>query len=97
MEKRVASYKVIISPDKQTGTGRGGFTAYVPKLGISDDGFTIEEALHNVKELAKFHLEALAEEGESIPTPDSEQSFVTSARFEVNVKKNVSEFEPVYA
>ena len=97
MERRKATYKVIISPDTQTGTGTDGFTAFVPKLGIADDGYTIEEALANVKELAKFHIKCLVNEGQIIPAPDTEQSFVTSAVFDVTAnKKNLEEFASAY-
>ena len=47
MEKQVLNYRIIIEPDKQTGTGKPGFTAYCPTLGVADDGDTIEEALQN--------------------------------------------------
>lgn len=79
MDKSVFQYKVLISKDIQTGTGKSGFTAYVPKLGIADDGFTVEEALRNARTLIRFHLDCLIEEGKEIPAPDGEDSFVTSA------------------
>ena len=79
MEKSVLKYKVFISKDHQTGTDKPGYTAYVPKLGIADDGFTVEESLRNVQSLIRFHLDCLVEEGKEIPAPDDEESFVTSA------------------
>lgn len=84
MEKLVASYKVFIFPDRETGDGKRGFTAYVPKLGIADDGYTIEEALKNIHSLIKFHLESLIAEAEPIPAPDSEEALVTSARVKLS-------------
>lgn len=79
MAKVIPYYKVFITPDFETGDGRSGFVACVPKLGIADDGATVEEALANVRSLIKFHLECLIAEGEAIPAPDAEDSFVTSA------------------
>lgn len=74
----MANYRVIIEPDWQTGTGKPGFTAYVPKLGIADDGYTVEEALKNIRSLIKFHLECLIEEGADIPQPDYQEAFITT-------------------
>lgn len=90
MEKNILSYKVFISKDKQTGTGRVGFVAYVPKLGIADDGHTVEEALKNVHSLIKFHLESLLDEGETLPSADSEESFVTSATVILPSRKTIT-------
>lgn len=87
MEKTVAHYKVFIAKDRETGNGKLGFVAYVPKLGIADDGYTVEEALANVQSLIKFHLNCLIEEGESIPAPDEEGTLVTSATVKLTPAK----------
>ena len=51
MEKKILNYRVVITPDQRTGTGKPCYTAYVPLLGIATDGDTIEEAfLHFLKE-----------------------------------------------
>ena len=51
----------------------GGFGAYVPDLpGCVGMGATREEAINNVAEGIKFHLEGLKEEGMEIPMPNSE-------------------------
>jgi len=80
MEKPIANYRVIIEKDTQTGTKKSGYVAYVPTLGIVDDGYTIEEALDNTRKTIKFHLECLVEEGKYIPEPDSDEYFVTTAK-----------------
>lgn len=86
MSKTTVSYKIFITPDRQTGNGKEGYTVFVPKLGIADDGYTIEEALKNIRSLIKFHLNCLIREGEPIPAPDTEDSLVTTASVEVPVK-----------
>lgn len=76
----MANYRVIIEPDEETGTGKPCFTAYVPKLGIADSGYTIDEALKNAEEGIRCFLEALIKDGESIPESDNvKRDFVTTA------------------
>ena len=96
MEKYVANYKVFIFPDRETGNGKYGFTAYVPKLDIADSGYTIEEALVNIHSLIKFHLESLIAEKEQIPAPDSEETLVTSALIELS-PAHVRQFQALVA
>jgi predicted RNase H-like HicB family nuclease len=51
----------------------GGFGAYVPDLpGCVGMGATREEAINNVAEGIKFHLEGMKEEGMEIPIPNAE-------------------------
>ncbi|MCG2685776.1 type II toxin-antitoxin system HicB family antitoxin [Candidatus Parcubacteria bacterium] len=69
MEKYIADYRVVIEPDEELSTGKPGFTAYVPKLGIADSGYTVEEALANVTEGISCWIEALLSDGVPIPTP----------------------------
>jgi len=88
MEKSVAHYKVFISKDRETGNGKPCFTAYVPKLGIADGGYTVEETLKNVHNLIKFHLDCLIEEREYIPNPDFEEdTLITSATVKLTPAK----------
>jgi predicted RNase H-like HicB family nuclease len=61
-------YAIIIekAPD-------GGFGAYVPDLpGCVGMGAIREEAINNVAEGIKFHLEGMKEEGMEIPIPNAE-------------------------
>lgn len=79
-ESYIANYRVIVEPDEELGTGKRGFTAYVPKLGIADSGYTVEEALKNVKEGIRCYLEALLKESQLLPEPDRiDQDLVTTA------------------
>ncbi len=82
MGKYIANYRVIIEPDEELGTGKSGFTAYVPKLGIADSGYSVEEALKNVTEGIACFVEALLKDGASIPIADRvEEDLVTTASF----------------
>lgn len=88
MQKQVLNYRVIIEPDKRTGTGEHCFTAYCPKLGLADDGDTIEEALSAIQEGIQCYLEALAKDGVEIPAEDNiEAGLVTSTK--VAIPQNV--------
>ena len=69
-EAKVLNYRIIIEKEHYE-DGSPVYVAQVPTLGIADDGLTIESALKNIKEMIKFHVECLIEEGESVPTPDN--------------------------
>lgn len=86
METKILNYRIVIEPDKETGTERKGFTAYCPTLGIADDGATVEESLKNLKSMIRFHLKCLLDEGEKIPEPDIEESFITNLKIEFPLK-----------
>ena len=61
METTVLNYRIIVKPDKQTGTNKLGFTAFCPTLGVADDGDTVDEALINVKNAIKAYIEVLSQ------------------------------------
>ncbi|OGV96145.1 hypothetical protein A2W24_05265 [Microgenomates group bacterium RBG_16_45_19] len=67
MKTKILDFPVIIEPDFETGTGKPGFSAYCPTLGVADDGETIDEALRNIQSTIKFHLDCLVDEGERVP------------------------------
>jgi len=62
METHILSYRVIVKSDKQTGTGKSGYTALCPTLGVADDGDTIEEALNNVKGAIRTYVASLVQD-----------------------------------
>ncbi len=54
------------------------YSAYVPDLaGCVSVGDTLEEVKENIQEAIAFHLEALAEDGLSIPQPTTECDYVS--------------------
>lgn len=68
-------YAVIIEKAKD-----GGFGAYVPDLpGCVGMGNSKEEALDNIAEAIRFHLEGMKEEGLNIPIPTTEAENLTLA------------------
>ncbi len=83
MQQVLASYKVVIRKDLRTGTDEVCYTAYVPELGIATDGDTIQEAVENSKELIKFQLECLVQEGQEVPIFAETESMVYDARFQI--------------
>jgi len=59
-------FTVIIEKDKD------GYYAYCPELqGCYSQGNTYEEALENIKDAIKLHIEDRLENGEEIPAPES--------------------------
>jgi len=81
--KRYYEYRILITPDVRTGSGQRGFSAYVPALGIADDGDSVEEAYENIRALIIFHLESLRREKEPLPVEQPSAEFITTARVAV--------------
>jgi predicted RNase H-like HicB family nuclease len=71
MKKIILSYNVIIRKEDKD------YIAYVPTLGISDFGKTLESAQKNVKDAIACHIEGLKKSSEEIPTPDSTNYFIS--------------------
>jgi len=65
--QKVFNYQVIVYSDRTVGSNKPCFTAYCPILEVADSGKTIDEALNNIKNLIKFHLECLKKEKSPIP------------------------------
>ena len=69
-------FSVIIEKDKD------GYFAYCPTLqGCYTQGKTYDEALRNIHDAVRLHLEERLENGEPIPSPSS----VTLASLEIAV------------
>ena len=64
---KVLNYRIIVTPDTQTGTGEAGYTAFCSTLGVADDGDTIEEALRNVKGAIQAYVNSLVEDKKIVP------------------------------
>ncbi|MBL7150552.1 type II toxin-antitoxin system HicB family antitoxin [Candidatus Microgenomates bacterium] len=78
MKTKVLNYRIIVSPDRQTGTGKPGFTALCPTLGVADDGDTIEETLRNVKGAIQVYVNSLVEDKQPVPVDEPEHDIVTT-------------------
>lgn len=78
MHRMVLNYRVIVTPDQETGSGDSVFTAFCPTLGVADDGKTVEEALKNVQGAIKSYVDSLVEEDLPVPIDQPEHDFVTT-------------------
>ena len=84
MQTTVLNYRVIIDSDTQTGTGKPGFTALCPTLGVADDGDTVEKALANVKGAIKAYVQSLIDDRIAVPVDQPEHDMVTTTQVEVH-------------
>ena len=83
-QKYNLDYRVVVKPDKRTGSGKHCYVATCPTLGIADDGDTVEEALENIRSMITFHLKCLQEEGKEIPVDSPQEELVTNAQVQVS-------------
>jgi len=82
-KKYVLDYRVILKPDKRTGSNKPCFAAYCPTLGVVDDGDTVQEALKNIRKTIAFHLKCLQKEGEEIPVDKPNEELVANTQIEL--------------
>ena len=80
MRTKVLNYRIIVTPDIQTGTGKPGYTAFCPTLGVADDGDTIEEALENVRGAIQAYVDSLVEDKKVVPVDQPQQDIVTTTQ-----------------
>ena len=73
MKAKILRYNTIIRKEGMD------FVAYVPTLGISDFGKTLEQAQLNVKKAIQCHIEGLAKTGFEVPVPDGADYFIGQA------------------
>lgn len=71
MKSLVLKYSVLIKKDGKF------FVSYVPTLGISDFGKTVEEAQKNTKDAIQCHIEGLQKTNSEIPSPDTSGIFLS--------------------
>ena len=77
MKTTILRYNVIIRKE-----GRN-FIAYVPTLGISDFGKTLEEAKRHVRDAIACHVEGLIKTDTEVPAPDEEEYYISHAEISV--------------
>lgn len=73
MKMTILRYNVIIRKE-----GRN-YIAYVPTLGISDFGKTIEEAKNHMRDAIVCHVEGLIKTDTEVPTPDEGEYYISHA------------------
>ena len=92
MQTRVLNYRIIVSPDEETGSDKPGFTAFCPTLGVADDGDTVEEALQNINGAIDAFVESLIEDGEAVPVDSPQSDLITTTQVETKYQ-----FHPISA
>lgn len=84
MNTKILNYRIIIEPDSETGTGKPGYTALCPTLGVADDGTTIEEALTNVRDAMRTYINSLIEDSLPVPADKPEQDILTTTQIRID-------------
>lgn len=81
MKTTVLKYNVLIKKEGKY------FVAYVPTLGISDFGRSVDVARKNVEVAISVHIEGLIKTGSEVPAPDSSDFYISQSQ--VSVPANV--------
>jgi len=81
MKSTVLKYNVIIKKEGKY------FVAYVPTLGISDFGRTVDDARKNVEAAISVHIEGLIKTDSEVPAQDSSDFYIS--QYQVNVPANL--------
>lgn len=82
MQKQILSYRIIIEPEK---VGRKtAYNAYCPTLGLADYGYSIDEAVKNMRSMIKFHIECLLEDKIDVPQENTEGDIITSTKVSID-------------
>lgn len=87
MQKKILNYRVIIEPEKYK-DGSIVYTAYVPSLGVSDYGDSVEGVLQSIKDGIQLAIESLAEEGKEIPIDNIDKQIIANAQISTSRKLN---------
>lgn len=81
MQNKVLNYRIIIEPEKMG--RRTVYNAYCSTLGLADYGYSIDEAVSNIRSLIKFHIESLLEDHQEVPTENTDQEIITSTKVSI--------------
>lgn len=81
MDTKVLRYNVIIKKEGKD------FVAYVPTLGISDFGKTVDQAKQHVKEAIECHIEGLIKTKSEVPFSDTQDFYISQT--EVTLPKAI--------
>jgi predicted RNase H-like HicB family nuclease len=71
MKTNVLRYNVIIKKEGKD------YVAYVPTLGISDFGKTLELAKKHITAAIECHIEGLTKTKSEVPPPDTEEYYIS--------------------
>ncbi len=89
METKVLNYRILVEQEVLPRTKKTVFVAYCPKLGISDWGATIDEALVHIREAIECHIESLVKHHEAVPISDEETFMVATTSVRMPPSANV--------
>lgn len=81
MKTTVLRYNILIKKEGKN------YVAYVPTLGISDFGKTVDEAQKHVRGAITCHIEGLLKTHTEVPAPDTQKVYLSQT--EVTIPKNV--------
>ena len=81
MQKQILNYRIIIEPEKVG--EKVAYNAYCPTLELADYGYSLDEAVKNIKSLIKFHIESLLEDKIEIPVENTEEELITSTKVSI--------------
>jgi len=81
MKTTALKYNVMIKKEGKY------FVAYVPTLGISDFGKTVDDARKNVEQAISIHIEGLIKTDSEVPAQDSSDFYIS--QYQVNVPANL--------
>jgi len=81
MKTTALKYNVMIKKEGKY------FVAYVPTLGISDFGRTVDDARKNVEQAISIHIEGLIKTDSEVPAQDSSDFYIS--QYQVNVPANL--------
>ena len=81
MKTTALKYNVMIKKEGKY------FVAYVPTLGISDFGRTVDDARKNVEAAISVHIEGLIKTDSEVPAQDSSDFYIS--QYQVNVPANL--------
>lgn len=90
METKVLNYRIIIEKEVSPRTKKMVYVAYCPKLGISDWGSSLDEALSHMQEAIECHIESLVKHREDVPVSDEETFVVATANIRVPQLTNIA-------
>jgi len=90
MDAKILNYRIIIEPDEQTGTGKPGFTAFCPALGVADDGETVEEAIKNVRGAIKAYVQSLIQDRKPVPVDNPQKDLITTTQISITGKFQIA-------
>lgn len=78
MKRQSNTYRILIEKEHQP-DGSEVFVSYVPLLGISDFGQTVEETVSNTREAIEVYVESLLAHDQPVPVGSDSFFLVTES------------------